>query len=165
MIENGIREMALGDSTLAWARGPRIQELKGRDPEFVLARNSVGRVAFMGDGRIELLPIHYVYVDGVIVGRTALGTKYLTWLLRSDVTFEVDESQSLFDWCSVVVRGHLTILRAHGSDAERAAYVRAVEAIRTLVPGAMTERDPTPYRGFVFAIKPFEITGRQATPR
>jgi len=165
MNENRIREMALGGSTLAWARGPRIQELKGRDPEFVLARNFVGRIAFMGDGRIELLPVHYVYADGAIVGRTSLGTKYLSWLTRGEVVFEVDESETLFDWRSVVVRGHLTLLRARGSDAERAAYNRAITAIRTLVPAAMTERDPTPYRGFVFAIAPFEITGRRAITR
>ena len=116
-------------------------------------------------GRIELLPIHYVYHDGVIVGRTALGTKYLTWLVRGDVVFEVDESDGLFDWRSVVVRGTATVLRARGTGDARDAYQEALAAIRTLVPDAMTQRDPTPYRGFLFAITPREISGRQAQSR
>ena len=154
-----------GTSPLAWARSPRIREMKPREQESVLVRNHVGRIAFIGDGRVELHPVHYVYVDGRIVGRTSLGTKYLTWLVRDQVVFEVDESDSLFDWRSVIVRGSLTILRSRGSQAGRVAHHRAVVAIRTLIPAAFTERDPTPYRGFVFAIAPTEITGRIAATR
>ena len=148
---------------LAWSRGPRIRELKAREQAAVLARNHVGRIAFVGDGRVELLPVHYVYVDGTIVGRTSFGQKYLTWLVRNQVVFEVDESDALFDWRSVIVRGTVTILRSRGNDAEKLAYLQALSAIRTLVPGAFTERDPTPKRGFVFAIAPTAITGRAAS--
>ena len=161
MVENG-RHIELATASLAWVRGPRIRELKDRDSECVLARNHVGRVAFMGDGRLELLPVHYVFAEGALVGRTALGTKYLSWLTRNEVVFEVDESDGLFDWRSVVVRGTVTILRSHGSGAERAAYAAAIRALRGLLPQAMTPRDPTPYRGIIFAIVPKEITGRVA---
>jgi nitroimidazol reductase NimA-like FMN-containing flavoprotein (pyridoxamine 5'-phosphate oxidase superfamily) len=164
MIETA-NQVTLKSSSLAWARGPRIRELQKRDREFLLARNHVARIAFMGNGRIELLPIHYVFVEGALVGRTALGTKYVSWLTRNEVVVEIDESKGLFDWRSVVVRGSLTLLRAHGSGLERAAYARALEAIRTLVPSALTARDPTPQRGFVFVISPREVTGREATPR
>jgi uncharacterized protein len=150
-------------ATTAWARGPRIRELKGKDLAFVLHRNRVGRIAFMGDGRIEVLPIHYVYADGAIIGRTAAGTKYSSWLTRDDVVFEVDESDGLFDWRSVIVRGAVTILRPRGSDLERAAYGRAVEAFRTLVPDAFTELDPTPLRTVLFGIAPLSMTGRIAS--
>jgi nitroimidazol reductase NimA-like FMN-containing flavoprotein (pyridoxamine 5'-phosphate oxidase superfamily) len=150
-------------ATTAWSRGPRIRDLRGKDLAFVLERNHVGRIAFMGDGRIELVPIHYVYVDGALVGRTAVGTKYLSWLTRDQVVFEVDESDGVFDWRSVVVRGSVTFLRARGTEAERAAYSRAVQALRSLVPDALTERDPTPYRSVVFAITPLSMTGRIAS--
>jgi nitroimidazol reductase NimA-like FMN-containing flavoprotein (pyridoxamine 5'-phosphate oxidase superfamily) len=150
-------------TTTAWARGPRIRELKGKDLAFVLDRNHVGRVAFMGDGRIELLPIHYVHVDGALVGRTGVGTKYLSWLTRDHVVFEVDESDGVFDWRSVVIRGTVTLLRPRGTEAERASYSRAVQAFRRLVPDAFTERDPTPYRSVLFAITPLSMTGKIAS--
>ena len=150
-------------ASLAWARGPRIRELNARDRVIVLSRNHVGRLAFMSEGRIELLPVHYVFVDGAIVGRTSLGTKYMGWLVRDQVVFEVDESDGLFDWRSVVVRGMVTILRPRGPEPERSAHRRAVAAIRTLIPDAFTERDPTPSRGVVFAITPLAITGRMAS--
>jgi nitroimidazol reductase NimA-like FMN-containing flavoprotein (pyridoxamine 5'-phosphate oxidase superfamily) len=172
MTENGhdqendeIPELMFTAPAVASSRGPRIRELKGRELDDVLFNNHVGRVAFMGKGRIELLPIHYVYVARTIVGRTAAGSKYLSWLTRDDVVFEVDESDGLFDWRSVVVRGAVTVLRAHGPEAQRRDYRTALAAFQTLVPSAFTEQDPTPSRTVVFAITPLSITGRQASTR
>ncbi|MEK7402731.1 MAG: pyridoxamine 5'-phosphate oxidase family protein, partial [Gemmatimonadota bacterium] len=136
-----------------------------RQVEFVLARNSVGRIAFAHDGRVELMPVHYVYQNGSIIGRISLGTKYLNWLVVRDVVFEVEEVLGLFDWRSVVMRGAVTLLRARGTDDERAKFNHAVDAIRTLIPGAFTEHDPTPDRRFIFRIDPTETTGREATTK
>jgi uncharacterized protein len=146
-------------------RGPRIRELSERQMQCVLARNHVGRVAFQSDGRVELYPVHYVYADQVLYGRTSFGTKYLSWLVRPDVVFEMDEAQGLFDWRSVIVRGSLSILRPRGPRAQPFAYWNAVAAIRSLLPTAFTEHDPTPQRFVVFRIQPKEITGREAIAR
>jgi uncharacterized protein len=151
--------------SLAWARGPRIRNLTEREMTFILARNCVGRIAYQGDGRVELVPVHYAYVEGGVVGRTSLGTKYLSWLTRDQIILGVDEIDGLFEWRSVLVRGTVRILRPRGSVQERAAYAEAVSAIGSIIPGAFTERDPTPYRSAVFAIAPVQMTGRTAVAR
>jgi len=144
---------------------PRFQPLDQRKMEFVLARNCVARIAFVVDGRAELFPVHYVYSAGAIFGRIANGSKYFNWLVLDDIVLEVDEVNALFEWRSVVVRGSITILSRVGTAADRAAWNRAVTAIRTLIPAAFTDMDPTPDRGFVFRIDPREMTGRSATQR
>lgn len=146
-------------------RPPRVRDLSERQMECVLARNHVGRVAFRCDAQVELQPVHYVYMDGAIYGRTSVGTKYLAWLLESDVVFEVDESDSLFDWRSVIVRGRLSFVQPRGPRARGLTYWNAVGAIRTLVPLAFTDRDPVPHRATVFRIKPSIMTGRESTAR
>jgi nitroimidazol reductase NimA-like FMN-containing flavoprotein (pyridoxamine 5'-phosphate oxidase superfamily) len=142
-----------------------MRALTARQVEFVLARNFVARIAFQHGGRVELMPVHYVYRDGSIIGRISLGTKYLNWLVVGEVVVEVEEVQGLFDWRSVVLRGTVTLLRARGTDEEREAFNHAVDAIRTLIPGAFTEQDPTPDRRFIFRVDPTEVTGREATTK
>ena len=146
-------------------RPPRIRKLSTREIEYVLARNCIARIAFQTDTRIELQPVHYVYRDGALYGRIAIGSKYLNWLVVRDVVVEVDEATHMFDWRSVILRGSVSLLRARGTPAEREEHAHAMNAIRTLIPGAFTERDPTPDRGFIFRVDPTEMTGREATTR
>jgi nitroimidazol reductase NimA-like FMN-containing flavoprotein (pyridoxamine 5'-phosphate oxidase superfamily) len=147
------------------AKPPRIRKLNSREIEYVLARNCVARIAFNADNRIELQPVHYVYRDGAVYGRIAVGAKYLNWLVEKDVVIEVDETVSLFDWRSVVLRGAVSLLRACGTPKEREEHDHAVQIIRMLIPGAFTDRDPTPDRTFLFRVDPSEMTGREASTR
>ena len=146
-------------------RGPRIRKMTARQTECVLARNHVGRVAFQTGGRVELYPVHYVYADQSVYGRTAFGSKYMSWATRPEVVFEIDESETLFDWRSVIVRGKLSLLQPRGPRAAPFAYWNAVAAIRSFTPDAFTELDRVPQRFAVFRIQPTEITGRQAIAR
>jgi len=130
---------------------------------FVLARNHVGRVAFVSHGRPELLPVHYVYADQTIFGRTSFGAKACDWIRGCEVVFEVDEPHDLFEWRSVVARGTIQILTPEGTGEQQAAYVNAIAAMRRISPETLTERDPTPNRRLLFSIHPSELTGREAS--
>lgn len=81
-------------------RGPSIQELTVQQITDVLALNSVGRIAFLNDGRLELHPIHYSFADGCVFGRTSFGAKYLSWTADPDVAFGVDEIDGPLEWRS-----------------------------------------------------------------
>ena len=153
------------DSTApaAWARTPRIRSLSALQSTFVLSRNHVGRLAFLCGGRLELLPVHYVFADGRLVGRTSFHGWTSPDDATSEIVFEVDEAPGLFEWRSVIVRGTMRMITAPPAGADRDAYWSAVVAFRELVPDAFTERDPTPARRIVFAIEPTEITGREAS--
>lgn len=142
---------------------PRFRDLSAEECVALLERQHVGRLAYVAHGQVGIAPIHYVYADGWIVGRTAEGTKLAALRHHPWVAFEVDEVDALFEWRSVVVRGAFYILARDGALGERARWERAVELLRRLVPGALTPSDPTPFRDVVFRIHAGQVTGRQAT--
>ena len=107
--------------------------------------------------------MHYVYSDGHIYGRTSFGAKYVAWMHRPYVAFEVDESEGPYDWRSVIVRGTVYVLLPRGSRADRADYNKAAKLIKRRQPLAFGPRDPAPYRSVVFRIAIHETSGRQAT--
>lgn len=146
-----------------WSRGPRIRALSTMQCEYVLARNHAGQLSFIARGEAELLPLSYVFADGTIFSRTSYGPKCAAWTEQPVVVFGVEEMDGLFDWRSVIVRGIIGIRSPHGTREERLGYWQAVEAMRSLVPDAFTERDPTPDRRVVFDISPVQISGREAS--
>jgi nitroimidazol reductase NimA-like FMN-containing flavoprotein (pyridoxamine 5'-phosphate oxidase superfamily) len=93
-----------------------------------------------------------------LYGRTTHGTKLRTLAHNRWLAFEVDEVKALFDWQSVVVKGALYLLEANGSQSD--AYQRALDILRTLIPDALEENDPTPDRTTIFRIHADQITGR-----
>lgn len=158
--------MTTARKSLPSSRGPRIATLTRRQIVSMLKRHHVGRIAFMKTARqIELQPVHYVYADGAIYGRTSFGAKYVAWLHRPWVAFEIDEIAGPFDWKSVIVHGTVYVLTDNGAKSERDDFAAAKAAIRQWLPQAFTARDPTPYRQVIFRIEPHETTGRAATTR
>jgi uncharacterized protein len=120
------------------------------------------RIAYCLHGRVDIEPIHYVYADGAIYMRTAPGSKLAALSHAPWLALEIDEVDGPFDWRSVVAHGTVYVLRDEGPAVAREAYRRAVEQLRTLVPGALSEGDPTPARTIVLEVRPDEITGREA---
>jgi len=142
---------------------PTFLQLERHECEVLLGRQQVGRLAFTFRDRVDIEPIHYVFADGKIFGRTQFGTKVNVLAHHPWVAFEVDEVDALFDWRSVVVHGRIEFPDPDGSTQERAQYARGVEVFRRLVPDAFSETDPTPDRELVFFIHVHEMSGRAAT--
>jgi len=159
--------------TGASTRRPTFRDLWDGESEELLARNHTGRLAYSFKDRVGITPLHYVFSDGWIYGRTGSEEPWRT--IRSDesesklstilhnrwVAFEVDEVDGIFDWISVVVRGAFYILSPdHPQDRE--PREKAIELIRNLIPDTLTEDDPTPFRDLFFRIQVQELTGREA---
>lgn len=141
---------------------PLIEMLSVAQSEEILARNRVGRLAFNFQGRVNVVPVHFVYEKGWIYGRTAPGGKLLQILRNRRVAFEADEHAALFDWRSVVVHGSFYIIEHNEENA--AVFDHAVELLRELLPSTLTDSDPVPFRSHLFRINAAEITGRAASP-
>lgn len=138
---------------------PIIRELMGDEAQALLARNSVGRIAFALHDRVDIEPLHYVYDAPWIFGRTSAGAKLLTLAHNSWCAFETDDVRGMFDWDSVVVKGPFYPLNSPLAGWE---YDRALAALRRLLPSTLTDDDPTPHRDVVFGVHASEISGRRS---
>jgi hypothetical protein len=136
---------------------PTIRALTGDEAEALLARNSVGRLAFSHHDRVDIEPIHYVFEAPWIFGRTSMGAKLLTLAHHQWCAFEADEVQGMFDWGSVVVKGPFSTRNSVFAGWD---YNRALAALRRLLPSMFTDDDPAPHRDIVFGIHASEISGR-----
>lgn len=130
----------------------------------LLARNVVGRLAFVRDGRPDVRPLHYRYEAGWIYGRTSAGSALGALAGKPWVAFEVDEVAGAFDWASVVVRGTFHPLDPAARDGDLGPAVHATSRMRTIVPATLDAGDPAPHRTVLFRISIGEMTGRRAEP-
>lgn len=145
---------------------PTIRRLDRADCEAILARNHVGRLAYTRANRTDIEPVHYVYADDWIYGRTSAGRKMEILGDRWwPVAFEVDEVEDLFRWRSVAIHGGFYPVPKESVTGQNPVWSRAVELLRTLVPETFRADDPVPERTVVFRIAVQEVTGREADPR
>ncbi|HEU0012595.1 MAG TPA: pyridoxamine 5'-phosphate oxidase family protein [Longimicrobium sp.] len=144
---------------------PTFREMSREECEDLLARHHVGRLAYARGRDLEIEPLHYVYHDGWLYGRTSPGTKLETtgpdWW---PVAFEVDEIEAMFRWKSVVLHGGFYPLDREGAAWEQREWSRGVDLLRQLIPGTFTDEDPVPHRTVLFRISVQEVAGRQALP-
>lgn len=141
---------------------PVFRALTAKESIALLRRNSVGRMAFAHRSRVDIIPIHYVYANGWLYGRTSVGRKLATLRHSRWVAFEVDEIDGIFDWRSVVVRGGLYILDDDLPTSDGDARKRAIRLLRRIVPQTFSPDDPVPFREVLFRIRADEVTGRAA---
>lgn len=144
---------------------PTFRELSRNECEKLLARNCVGRIAYSFRDRVDIEPIHYVFENGWIYGRTSHGTKFTTIAHHPWVAFEVDEVRDPFDWQSVVVKGGFYMLNAENTNDPSAELAHGVALLRRLIPESFTSDDPAAFRESVFRIHLDEVSGREASMR
>jgi hypothetical protein len=129
--------------------GSELEVIQEAECLEMLARNTLGRIAFVVETRQELFPVTYALRAGTVVFRTAPGTK-LSYAPGAQVAFEIDEydPETGVGW-SVVVHGIAYDVTDAGDDFSWAA--RGTH-ITPLAPGVKAHR---------LAIKPSAITGRR----
>jgi nitroimidazol reductase NimA-like FMN-containing flavoprotein (pyridoxamine 5'-phosphate oxidase superfamily) len=137
---------------------PHFRALDANEMRAILARNYVGRIAYSFHDRVNIVPVHFIYSAGWIYGRTSPGEKIEILAHHKWVAFEVDEVDGPYDWRSVVVYGGLYVL-----EPDEDAWRHALELIHTVVPEALGEDDPAPFRTVLFRIAIQESSGREAT--
>jgi nitroimidazol reductase NimA-like FMN-containing flavoprotein (pyridoxamine 5'-phosphate oxidase superfamily) len=140
-----------------------FRELPRDEIEAMLLRNKVGRIAFTYHDRVDIQPIHYIYDRGWLYGRTSEGDKISTLQHNQWIAFEVDEVTDTFDWRSLVIHGSLWILHPRGSPRAEELWAKAAELVAKIVPGALTDHDPVPFRQTLFRIAVSDVRGREAT--
>jgi nitroimidazol reductase NimA-like FMN-containing flavoprotein (pyridoxamine 5'-phosphate oxidase superfamily) len=114
---------------------------------------------------VDIEPLHYVYHDGWLYGRTSHGAKLdVTGTTWWPVAFEVDEVEELFRWRSVVVHGGFYTVADDGVESHAEEWRRGIELLRMLVPDTFAEGDPVGFRTVVFRMAVQEVTGREAVP-
>jgi len=141
---------------------PAIRALTSTELRAFLERHNVGRIAFSFHDRVDIQPIHYVFKDNWLYGRTSRGSKFATLAHNPWCAFEVDESRGLFDWDSVVMKGNLELLDPELASPD--AYARGLELVRNLVPDTFSDHDPVPERSILFRVHASEVTGRSSRP-
>ena len=143
-------------------RSPEFLVLAPRVSRTLVARNHVGRLAFMHNGEVDIEPIGYVAFGNWLFMRSAPGTKLDALAHRPYVAFQVDEVEGPFEWRSVVAHGTIYHLPEDGSPLERKERRRAIAAFRRVMPSAFTKRDPVPERRIVYGLHVDHTAGRLA---
>lgn len=108
-----------------------LGELSKEEIEEVLKSNVIGRIGCMGNGRIYVVPITYVYDDGYVIGHTKEGMKIEFLRANPECCFEVDEMKDISHWQSVIAWGTFEELK--GEAAEQ-AMEKLIARLLPLVP-------------------------------
>lgn len=142
---------------------PRFHELSEAQCAGLIGRNHIGRLGYLSSGRVQIDPISYAVHGGWIVMRSAYGHRVEALSRNPWAAFQVDEIAGPFDWESVVAHGTIYEFAADVASGARAGFAAAVQALRALIPDALTAADPVPERDVIYGLRIDRMTGRMAT--
>ena len=144
-----------------------IGQLKPSEMEALLAAEATGRIGCHAEGKTYVVPVTYVYRDGFIFCHTGEGMKVAMMRQNPSVCFEVDHTEDLRRWKSVIIQGKFSEL--HGEEASKAMTYLSTRLFPDGIPkapeaeGLFPELDRAVLdgrRGLVFKIRVTEMTGR-----
>lgn len=82
-----------------------LGKLEQPEIEALLARQVTGRLGCHDQGATYIVPVNYVYKNGVIYAHSGPGKKIEMMRNNPAVCFEVDEIKNIFNWISVIAWG------------------------------------------------------------
>ena len=144
-------------------REVNIRELTTDEMHALLMRNHVGRLAFSFHDRVDIRPVHYVYKDNWLFGRTSPSDKLVTLKHNQWIAFEVDEVRGPFDWQSVLAHGSFYHLTEDGTPHHQEMRNEALKLLRDFAPETLRGTDPVPDRTELFGIAIDNLSGRAAS--
>ncbi len=149
-----------------------IGNLNSSEIDELLASGQIARLGCLGNGRVYVVPISYVYDGSYIYGRTKEGMKVDFLRKNPEVCIEVEDITSMASWKTVIGWGKFEEL----TDPE--ARSEALKKLSSrVIPGASSETmrftDDWPFsppdintiEGVVYRIRLEEKTGRYETPQ
>jgi uncharacterized protein len=98
-------------------------EMSEQEIDSLLTRNRFGRLGFVLDREVHIVPINYAWDGAYIYGHAAEGQKVRGMRLNPRVAFEVDEIDDPAHWRSVVTHGPYIEIREH---AEKLSAFRKI---------------------------------------
>lgn len=150
-----------------------IGDMTRAEMERLLRTEAVGHLACCPNGRPYVVPIGYVYHEGVIYAHSGLGMKVEAMRQNPEVCFEVEHIDNIADWKSVVAWGRFEELEEE--EADNALHL-LVGRLAPLIPDSDAEPhapEPDGYagstrhilnrssrHGVVYRIRIKEMTGR-----
>lgn len=138
----------------------KVDHLDDEGCRALLARRSLGRLAFSFRDRVDIRPLNFVLHDDWLFGRTSEGDTLRTIRHHPWVAFQVDEVDDAWHWRSVVVRGPLHLLAQDRSEEGKRLTEVALRLVRDGVPETFAADDPAPERTILFGIAIQELSGR-----
>ncbi len=82
-----------------------LGKLEQPEIEALLSRQVTGRLGCYARGTTYIVPINYVYKNGVIYAHSGPGKKIEMMRKNPKVCFEVDDIKNIFSWKSVIAWG------------------------------------------------------------
>lgn len=89
-----------------------LGELTKKQIEDLLERQVTGRLGCHDNGLTYVVPINYVYNDGVVYAHSGPGKKIDMMRKNPSVCFEVDDIENIFKWQCVIAWGRFEEIKS-----------------------------------------------------